>query len=211
MKRQPRRSFAVALIGALLAGLSLAPSVLAVETDQKAGGHIAIQAFGGLAPFSDASHKTQTITFDELATGTLLGNPASLGPVNVAHASAATLGTLGSPFAPVSSPNVLAPFASDGALDVGDTTLTFPRNTHRVGFFLILPSGSNADTTWTSSVTATDTKGESVTVVVTFQGVVGEQQFIGFDSHHMLDSISFGPAVNADATSVLALDDIVVD
>jgi hypothetical protein len=60
-------------------------------------------------------------------------------------------------------------------------------------------------------VTATDAKGQSITAIVTFQGVVGEQQFIGFESQHKLVSISFGPAIKADASSVLALDDIVVD
>jgi hypothetical protein len=131
--------------------------------------------------------------------------------VNVLHSSAGTFETVGSPYAPVSSPNVLAPFRLDGTLEFGDTTLAFAKNTRLAGLFLVLPAGSNQDTIWTSAVTATDAKGQSITVIVTFQGVVGEQQFIGFESQHKLVSISFGPAIMADASSVLALDDIVVD
>jgi len=202
----------------LIAGLALAPATFAHEPGQdlEAGrsqeAHHAIQAFGGVSAFADAGRIDRTITFDEIATGTPMGNPAWLGQVTVEHSTAATLTTNGDAYAPVSSPNVLAPTQPDGALALGDTTVTFNKNTRRVGLFLIVPLGSNADTVWTAAVTATDTKLESVTIVLSFQGTVGEQQFVGFESHHKLLSVMFGPATKPDGGSaVLAIDDLSVD
>jgi len=209
--RQPIRRGALAVIGALLGGMLLVPAVLAADASEKSGPHVAFQVLQDRAAFVSASHGAETITFDDLASGTLVGNPASFGLVTVTHSAAATFATNAGVFAPVSSPNVLAAFRTDGTLEFGDTSLTFAKNAHRVGFFLIVPSGSTADVIWTTSVTATDTKGQSLTVVVTLQGAVGEQQLVGFDSHHALESISFGPAVKVDGLAVLALDDLMLE
>jgi hypothetical protein len=211
MRKLPSLLGAFVAIGALVGGVLVAPAALAVEASPTREAHLPIQAFQSLSSLSEASRHPQTISFDELEIGISAGNPASFGPVNVLHSSAATFKTVGSPYAPVSSPNVLAPFRPDGTLELGDTTLSFAKNTRLAGLFLIIPAGSNQDTIWTSTVTATDTKDQSITVTITFRGVVGEQQFIGFESQHKLVSISFGPAINPEATSVVALDDIVVD
>jgi hypothetical protein len=211
MTRLPRLLGAIVAIGALVGGVLVAPTALAGEAGLAPQAHVPIEAFQSLASFSEASRRPKTISFDELQTNTSVGNPASLGPVSVLHSSAATFKTVGSPYAPVSSPNVLAPFRPDGTLDLGDTTLILAKNTRLAGLFLIIPSGSNQDTIWTSAVTATDAKEQGITVTVSFQGVSGEQQFIGFKSKHKLVSISFGPAIKADASSVIALDDIVIE
>lgn len=218
MTRQPKLPRALVALATLIAGLALAPATFAHAPGQdqdaansQASRH-AMQAFVGVSPFADAGRIDQTVTFDDLATGTSIGSPASFGRVNVEHSTAAALTTNGDAYVPVSSPNVLVPTQLDGTLALGDTTLTFTKNTRRVGLYLVLPPGSNEDTVWATTVTATDTKLESVTVLVSFQGTVGEQQFVGFESHHKLLSVTFGPATKADGGSaVLAIDDLSVD
>jgi hypothetical protein len=199
------------VIGVLLGTALLASGVLA-DTNQATERTSTIQVFQSPSAFSESGRVGQTISFDDLGTGVSLGNPALLGPVNIAHSTASTFKTIGTPpYFPTSLPNVLAPVQADNTLGLGDTTLTFGKNRRAVGLFLVLPQGSNQDAVWTSTVTATDTKGESVIATVLFRGVIGEQQFIGFRSQHKLMSITFGPAAKVDASSVLALDDVMVD
>ncbi len=189
----------------------IAPST-AVSAATAAPPSAAIEVFQTVSTFTAATRVKQMISFDDLATGTSLGNPASFGSVDFRHSTAATFKTIGSPaYVPESPPNVLAPFALDNTLEFGDTTLTFAKRTRAAGLFLVLPAGSNETAIWTTTVTATDIKSQSVTVTVTFQGVVGEQQFIGFKSHRPLAAISFGYAGSEHGSSaVIAMDDITV-
>jgi hypothetical protein len=168
-----------------------------------------IQVFQSLSSFSTATRVTQ-ITFDDYTTGTALGNPVSLGPVSIQHSTAVTFKTNADAYVPVSSPNVLAPFQADGTLTFGTTTLTFANRTRASGLFLIIPRGSNQDAIWTSTVTATDAGNHNVTATVTFRGAIGEQQFIGFKSRLRLVSIAFSPATKPDASSVVALDNVMI-
>jgi hypothetical protein len=216
--RLPKLPRALVAVATLIAGLALAPATLAHEPTQdqdaarRDSSRHAMQAFQAASAFAEAGRIDQAITFDDVSTGTSMGNPAWLGQVNVAHSTAAALTTNADAYIPVSSPNVLVPTQLDGALALGDTTITFNKNTRRVGLVLIVPLGSNEATVWTTAVTATDTKEQSVTILVSFQGVVGEQQFVGFESHHKLLSVTFGPATKSDGGSaVLAIDDLSVD
>jgi hypothetical protein len=173
-----------------------------------------IENYDSLASFSAKGGIRLTITFDDVASGTALGNPARLDSVSVQHSSASTFKTVASiDYVPVSSPNVLAPFGPDDTGSFGETTLTFGTTRRSAaGFFLILPAGSNQDAIWTSTVTATDVVNNTDTEEVSFRGQVGEQQFIGFKSRWPLASISFSPALRADgqASSVVAMDDVVL-
>jgi hypothetical protein len=191
---------------ATLAGLTLsAPAATAVTQRQAPP----IQTFRNFSSFAAATHVTQTLTFDEFASGTSLGNPVVLAEVNIHHSTAATFKAIGEPYVPVSPPNVLAPFASDGTLTFGGTTLTFQKRIQAAGLYLIIGAGSNVETTWTNTVTATDINNHSVSVKVTFQGAVGEQQFIGFKSPK-LASITFDPAQMPGGSTVVAMDNVVV-
>jgi hypothetical protein len=211
VKRLPTVGGVIASIGALVGGALFAPAALAIGSNQTPAAHVAIQVFRSFSSFSAASRVSQTITFDDLETGTSLGSRPMLGPVDVRHSSADTFKTWTAAFVPESPPNVLTPWSGD-SFAFGDTTLTFPGNTRAAGLFLILPVGSNEETIWTSTVTATDAKHRSISFPVDFRGMLGEQQFIGFKSQHKLVSISFGVAVKADgASAVIAMDDIVVD
>lgn len=198
------------IAAATLVGFALsAPAATAVT--QRHGPPI--QTFRNFSSFAAATHITQALTFDAFTPGTPLGNPVVLAEVNIHHSTAVTFKAIGEPYAPVSPPNVLAPFAPDGTLTFGDTTLTFQEPIRAAGLYLIIPGGSNAETTWTNTVTATDTNNHSVSVRVTFRGVVGEQQFIGFKSPK-LASITFDPAQMpggpAAGITVVAMDNIVV-
>jgi hypothetical protein len=205
--RDKTRLHLLTLVAAMLMSYALGIPV-ATATDQPSG---SIAVFQSLLSYSAATRITQTIGFDDVATGTALGNPASQGSITIQHSTAATFETIGSPaFIPVSPLNVLAPFRTDGTFESGDTTLTFKKNVRAAGLFLIIGQGSNQDATWTSTVTATDTKDKSVTVIVSFQGVVGEQQFIGFQSKSKLASISFTVGSMLGATTVVAMDNIVI-
>jgi len=167
-----------------------------------------IQVFHSLSSFSRGARGTQTITFDDYSTGTAFGNPVSLGSVSIQHSTATTFKTNADAYVPMSSPNVLAPFQADGTLTFGTTTLTFASRTRAGGLFLVIPRGSNQDAIWTSTVMATDAENHSVAATVTFQGTIGEQQFIGFKSRRQLVSISFSPATRLDTASVVALDNV---
>jgi len=169
-----------------------------------------IEVFQDFSSFSAATKATQTITFDKFETGTSLGNPALVETVIFQHSAAATFKTIGDPYIPVSTPNVLAPFRPDNTLELGDTTLAFQKTTHAAGLFLVIGQGSNQDTTWTSTVTATDAQNHSISVTVTFRSVIGEQQFIGFKSRFKITSIFFGPATMPGASTVVAIDNVQV-
>jgi hypothetical protein len=193
---------------AALAGLALAFAALAIETLVPAA-PTPIRVFQSLSDFTAARPQSRTTTFDGIATGRSGGNPTVLDGVNVGHSSATTFRTEAIAFAAVSSPHVLAPFGSD-ALELGDTTLTL-ESARSAGLFLIIPRGSNEGAIWTTTVTAADSSDQTMTVTIAFQGVLGEQQFVGFSSDVDLVSISFGPAVSAGASSVIAIDDVAVD
>jgi hypothetical protein len=204
--RGKARRYVLTVVAAMLVSLTLGVPAATASTP--------IKVFNSLSSFSKATHFTQTINFDEFATGTALGNPTVQGPVNIQHSTAATFKTTTSPpYSPVSSPNVLAPYQPDDTLAHGDTTLSFGygENIRATGLFLILLQGSNQDAIWTSTVTATDAQNRVVTVSVTFRGTIGEQQFIGFKSPANLVSISFGRALRLNTASVVAMDNIVVD
>jgi hypothetical protein len=67
----------------------------------------------------------------------------------------------------VSPPNVLAPFRADNTLEFGTTTVTFQVGTRIAGLYLVIGGGSNVTTTWTTIVTVTDVKHNSVSATVT--------------------------------------------
>jgi hypothetical protein len=193
----------------LIGGVAVVAASLAIGSIMTPKAPAEIEAFESLASFSAANPASQTFTFDEVPPGTSDSSLGSLGGVSIRHTVASLFKTEQAAFTPVSPPNVLAPFAESGVA-LGDTTLTFADGTHAVGFYLVLPRGSNQETIWSSTVEA-NTRGRSRRANVTFRGVVGEQQFIGFRSDDELVSISFGPAIKADASGVVAIDDIVVD
>lgn len=211
MRLMLRRSGVLAALVAIVAGVVFAPAVFA-DTNPPGRARGQIVTFTDFTSFSAETHIRQTISFDNLITGALLGNPAPFNPVTFIHSSGSTFKTIGSPaYDPVSSPNVLAPFLPDDTLAAGETTLVIERHHRSVGVYLVLPNGSNSSAAWTTTVTATDSKGRTATTMVTFRGEVGEQQFIGFSSQHGLTAITFGRAAKPDATAVLAVDDVVLD
>jgi hypothetical protein len=211
MRFASKRLGAVGALGALVVAVFLAPAVVA-DTSRAPERPATLEAFQSFSSFAAAGRLGQTISFDDLETGVSLDNPASFGVVTISHSTATTFKTIGSPvYLPTSLPNVLAPFQPDNTLVLGDTTLAFAKNHRAAGLFLVLAEGSNQDAVWMSTVTATDTKAQSLTLTVTFRGVVGQQQFVGFRSQHKLAAITFGPAFRIGFSSVLAIDDVVVD
>jgi len=186
--------------------LALSAPAAALAT-QSAG---PIEVFQSYSSFSAAARITRVSTFDEFQADTSLGNPVLVGKVVVHHSAAATFKPTAVPYVPVSSPNVLAPFKADNTLEFGTTSLTMRESTRVAGLYLVIPRGSNQDAIWTTTVTVTDVQQNSVVVTVAFRGVVGEQQFVGVKSRHKLASIIFDPATKPDASTVVAMDDIVV-
>jgi hypothetical protein len=134
-----RKTVSLAGFGAILGLIGPSTAVSAAT----AAPPRAVEVFQSVSAFTAATRVKQTISFDDIATGTSLGNPASSGSVNFLHSTAATFKTIGSPaYVPQSSPNVLAPFGLDNTLEFGDTTLTFAKRTRAAGLFLVLPAGS---------------------------------------------------------------------
>jgi hypothetical protein len=197
-----------AVMAAMLVWLALGlPATTA--TAQPSG---PIQSFPSLSSFSSGTHITQTITFDEFASGTALGNPANVGPVIFQHTTAATFKTEADAFAPVSPPNVLAPRQADGTGAFGDTYVTFSKRTRAVGLYLIIPLGFGETASFVSTVTVTDIENHSLTAFAIFSGGSGQQRFIGFKSQLQLAAVSFTPAAKSDGGSaVVALDNVMVD
>lgn len=196
--------------GLLIGGGTVVAAALAIGSIMTPEAPAEIEAFERLASFAAANPGSQTFTFDDLPPGTSAGSLESLAGVRIRHSNASMFRAEEAAYRPVSPPNVLAPFQADSTLALGGTTLTFADGIHAVGFFLVLPRGSNQETIWNSTVEAT-TSGRSSRANVTFRGVVGEQQFIGLRSDDELVSISFGPAIKVNASAVVAVDDIVVD
>ena len=151
------------------------------------------------------------INFDDTPSDTSLGNPATIDGVTFTHSVATSIfKTCDDPlvFSPVSPPNVLAPFRPDGTLEFGLTTLTFRPGTGAAGLYLVVVKGHSSDVFMTSTVTAVDSEGNSLTVPVTFQGEVGEQRFIAFSSPFGIRSISFRVASRPRVFSVVSIDDV---
>ena len=148
-------------------------------------------------------------TFDNVASGTALGNPFSTGSVIITHELAATWKTttyLGA----ASAPNVLGPFAPDDTfVHEGQTVLTFASATRSAGMFLVRGGGHNDLVSYSTTVVATDSRGQTVTATVNHPGG-GGAAFIGFESKHPLASITFGQAVRSDGQGygALGIDDV---
>jgi hypothetical protein len=189
-------------------GMLVTPSPAGAPAPPK---RASIETFNSFATFSKAAHPRQTISFDEFDPNTPLGNPAQFGSITIRNSNAANLQTEGVEFIPSSPPNALAPFAADGTLAFGDTTLTLasPSKTNAAGLYLIIGGGSNQEATWTNTVTV-QTQNHSLQVPVSFVGQVGEQQFIGFRSNEAISSISFTTASREGASTVVALDDVLI-
>ena len=172
-----------------------------------------IEVWQDVAAFDDAVRIQNTISFDDVASGTAIPNPAVFGSVQVEHSTASVFRALDTiAWVPVSTPNVLAPLNDDVSAAFGVTAISFDGGGPKAaGLFIILPAGSNSEAFWTTTVTATNAAGQSVDTVVTFQGQVGEQRFVGFTSHSPLRKLSFGVAAHSSGTtSALAIDDILV-
>ena len=93
----------------------------------------------------------------------------------------------------------------------GTTTLHLrPGKVRALGVYLVIGRGLNDTVIETTQVTAVNARGESLTVTVTFQGQIGEQQFVGFHSRSPLLAVSFGVGEWAGGTSVIAIDDLTV-
>jgi hypothetical protein len=97
VRRPPKRSGAIAAIGALVWGVLFTQAALGIDTTQTRGAPVAIRVFQSLSTFSAESRVSQTITFDDFETGASFGNPALLGSVDVFHSTAATFKTIGTP------------------------------------------------------------------------------------------------------------------
>jgi hypothetical protein len=155
-----------------------------------------------------------TITnFDDIGSEDPFTQPAVFDDVSYTFSSMNGLSTYfkiySSPFLPFTEPNVLsASKVSDGTLAQGTTTLVFPAGTRAAGLYLIVIQGLNPSAFPGSEVTVEDFEGNFFTEYVEFQGLHGEQRFIGFHSLSGISSITFTSAEEGNISSSIAMDNV---
>lgn len=198
----------------LLSSITIQGLLIAVVGAGTAAEAAPIEVFRDFGSFSAANPYFTVSSFDELAPGTRLGNPASVDGVLISNADPSSeFGVFSTPaYIPVSPPNVLAPEGADNILSFADTTLHFGPDAQAAGVFLLIGPGSNSRAHWVSTVTVSDRSGQAEVVLVDFQGEVGESRFVGFSSPAGLESIRFTRALRTDgaAGTVVAMDNLTI-
>ena len=177
------------------------------------GWALPITSYTDFSSFSAISGPLTITDFDDFATGTTFTQPAIFDGVSYSFNSIRGLPTnfktLSFPYKFITWPNVLvATKQFDGTIDQGTTTLAFPSGTGAAGLFVIMPTAFNSSLFATSTVTATDFEGNLFATSVIFQGQVGEQRFIGFDSPLGISSIIFTSASHVNGFSAIAMDNV---
>ena len=183
---------------------------------QAADSWATIISYTDFTSFSTISGPLITTDFDNFATGTTFTQPAifdgvtySFSPMPIYHQPPANFRTFNAPYNPLTAPNVLATASQlDGTLEIGTTALTFPVGTGASGLYLIMGSGFNSSLFSTSIVTIEDFGGNLFTTSIIFQGQIGEQRFIGFDSTFGINNITFTSAANINGFSAIAMDNV---
>ena len=165
--------------------------------------------------FEKLAHSLSIVDFDDISSGTSLGNPATIQGVTFTHSEAISkFKTYDGPiFSPVSSPNVLAAFGPDENLIEGTTTLIFPPRTGVAGLYLVLEGDVDPLSYKTSYVTAIDFNDDYIVVPVIPQWVdeTKRTQFIGFRSQYGIRCIYFDEAITPEGYAVVSIDDVSFD
>ena len=180
------------------------------------GWALPITSYTDFSSFSAISGPLTITDFDNFATGTTFTQPAifdnvsySFNPMPIYHQPPANFRTFNAPYNSITWPNVLAAASQlDGTLEIGTTTMSFPIGTGSAGLFSIMGRGFNSSLFATSTITAMDFGGNSFTTSMIFQGQVGEQRFIGFDSPLGISSIIFTSASHVNGFSAIAMDNV---